>query len=286
MAAFDTDEDRDLPSRLRSTHVGGGSGEEQLVRMPIDEGVDHLDVLERAGEGGTRPLCVRCIDPRAHELRRHSRFYETWEIGVAFRRLEAWRMPDVGIVAIVEDPGGHVVVRVDHERVAVHTERARRDFGDAHRARWSGRGDARCARTGGHREGDGDRSEPIHGRKVVRGKDAGVGETYGSSRTKKRRGHSPACVIPILGVTTTSLSGTASPRRMTTEPLRSDVPLMAPTIPIARHSFPGPLVRSRSRFTLGRRRRINSMPSTGETARMSTALPWPRSRVTALKHQY
>jgi len=41
-----------------------------------------------------------------------------------------------------------------------------------------------------------------------------------------------------------------------------------------------------SRFTFGRRRRISSMPSTGETARTSTALPWPRSRVTALKHQY
>ena len=73
---------------------------------------------------------------------------------------------------------------------------------------------------------------------------------------------------------------------MTIGPLRSDVPLIDPTMPMARQSLPGPLVRSRSRFTFGRRRRISSSPSVGDTARTSTALPCPRSRVTALKHQY
>ena len=135
MAALHADEDRDLPFRLRAAHVGGGGGEEEAVRMPVDEGVDHLDVLERAGERRAGVLRVGRIDPRRHELRGHPGFDESREVGVALRRAEAGRMTDVGIVAVLEDPGGHVVVRVDHVRLAIHAERAGRDFGDAHRAR-------------------------------------------------------------------------------------------------------------------------------------------------------
>src|SRR5438477_192938 len=67
VAPFHADEDRDLPLRLRAAHVGGGRGEEEAIGMPVDEGMDRLDVLERAGERRAGALRIRRIDPRRHE---------------------------------------------------------------------------------------------------------------------------------------------------------------------------------------------------------------------------
>ena len=48
---------------------------------------------------------------------------------------------------------------------------------------------------------------------------------------------------------------------MTSGPLRSEMPFIAPSMPSARHSLPGPFVRSTSRRARGRRRRMRSMPT-------------------------
>ena len=58
------------------------------------------------------------------------------------------------------------------------------------------------------------------------------------------------------------------------------------SIPSARHSLPGPLVRSTSRCAFGRRPTHEIDPLTGSTARTRTALGSSSARVTALKHQY
>src|SRR5256885_7046384 len=111
-------------------------------------------------------------------------------------------------------------------------------------------------------------------------------DTYLFPRTIHRSGQSADLVMPMRAVTSTLASGIAWPSRITSGFRCSDLPVIAPVMPSAVQSFPGPLVRSTSLLMRGRRLCISDKPSNGSTARTSTALGDPSSRVTALKHQY
>src|SRR5512146_3331132 len=99
-------------------------------------------------------------------------------------------MPDVRIVRFIEHLARHVIVHVNDDGVPVDAECA---IGHAREARHVCRGHQLTERMG---------------------KGGGVRDTNSLSRTAQRSGQSVARRMPMRGVTTTWLSGTARPRRM------------------------------------------------------------------------
>ena len=82
-------------------------------------------------------------------------------------------------------------------------------------------------------------------------------------------------MIPIRGPVT---YGSGSPARIRIGPSISDVSFSVSSIPSAWVSLPGPLVSPRAP---PRRARISSTPSSGSSARISTAAPTPSGSQTA-----
>jgi hypothetical protein len=93
-------------------------------------------------------------------------------------------------------------------------------------------------------------------------------------------------VIPTRSPTT--MRGSRAPRsRASTSigPSISELPFIGRPIASACVSFPGPEQSSSSRLTR-RRSRISSTPSTGSSARISTAAPTPSSSATAFSSEW
>ena len=103
---------------------------------------------------------------------------------------------------------------------------------------------------------------------------------------ENRHSSSVALVIPIRLLAAISGSRHAGGRRaITTGPTDRSQPLSTSSIPSAWVSLPGPEHRSSSRST-PRRARISSIPSTGSSARISTAAPTPGRSHTAFRQAW
>ena len=107
-------------------------------------------------------------------------------------------------------------------------------------------------------------------------------ETLLEPAAQKRHGRSVALVMPTRGPTTTSTSSQPGAGRSNrTGPVARSVPLTSSSMPSAWVSLPGPEQSSATRST-PRRSRIAARPSSGSSARISTAAPTPSGSQTAL----
>ena len=107
-------------------------------------------------------------------------------------------------------------------------------------------------------------------------------ETDRDPRAQKRHGSSGALVIPIrVPVTIAGSSQPGGRGAIRSGPRTRSVALSPSPIPSACVSFPGP-EQSCSSASTPRRSRIRSIPSTGSSARISTAAPTPSRSHTAL----
>ena len=126
------------------------------------------------------------------------------------------------------------------------------------------------------------RRRPSPSRRVARSPGGHGLETLRLPAAQNRHGSSAALVMPIRGPTTIS-GDRARRRREADRPAAQQVGgvVVAAPMPSAWVSLPGPEHRSSTR-SRPRRSRISSMPSTGSSARISTAAPTPSGSQTAL----
>ena len=131
------------------------------------------------------------------------------------------------------------------------------------------------------------RASPARAARRCRAARRGHGfDTERKPAAQKRHGSSAAFVIPIRGPSISSIGGqSAGGGSIAIGPRTRSEPLRSSSIPSACVSLPGPEQRS-SRRSSPRRSRMRSTPSSGSSARISTAAPTPSSSQTALSRAW
>ena len=122
-AALEPEERRDPAVRERGLHLVGGRGQRERVRVPLDEPVDDVHLLERLVDG--LGFGQRGRDPDRPELAADEPRSQSRDVRVEIRLSARRSTVDAASPTLLAQRVGEVVVAIDERRVAQDLARAR-----------------------------------------------------------------------------------------------------------------------------------------------------------------